>query len=48
MSSTGGVGPQSPLELYEQSEVIWRRDWDALLIGFVFGVLSALAAQSLW
>lgn len=29
--------------LLESAQIQWRRDWDALLIGFVFGVLATLA-----
>lgn len=33
-------------ELLESSRIDWGRDWDALLIGFVLGVLSTLVV--LW
>lgn len=32
----------------EESQVHWRRDWDAVALGFVIGVLTTLAAQRLW
>lgn len=28
--------------------IYWRRDWDALLLGFVLGVLTTLAIQGVW
>ena len=28
-----------PRELLEQATIKWRRDWDALLLGFVIGAL---------
>lgn len=37
-----------PLELLEESAVRWRRDWDAIALGFVLGVLTALAVQAGW
>ena len=38
----------TPRELLEESAVHWRRDWDALMLGFVLGVLATLAAQGVW
>ena len=35
-------------ELLEDSAIHWRRDFDALLVGFVIGVLSTLAAVMAW
>lgn len=37
-----------PQQLLEESQVQWRRDFDAVALGFVLGVLSTLAAQGLW
>jgi hypothetical protein len=34
--------------LLEDSAIHWRRDWDALAIGFVLGVLATLAMQGAW
>ena len=31
-----------PRELLEESAIHWRRDFDAVLMGFVFGVLATL------
>jgi hypothetical protein len=30
-------------QLLESARIEWHRDWDALLIGFVLGVLTTLA-----
>jgi hypothetical protein len=30
-------------KLLESARIDWRRDWDALAIGFVLGVLATLA-----
>ncbi len=35
-------------ELLEESAIYWRRDYDALMFGFVLGVLCVLAVQGLW
>lgn len=35
-------------ELLESSRIVWARDYDAVLIGFVVGVLAALAVGRLW
>lgn len=37
-----------PQQLLEEAQLQWRRDWDALAIGFVLGVLATLAAGRLW
>lgn len=34
--------------LIEQSQIDWRRDWDALVLGFVLGVLATVTVQSMW
>ena len=36
------------IALLESSRVQWNRDWDAVALGFVLGVLATLAAQGLW
>ena len=36
--------PQDPIDLLESARIQWQRDWDALLLGFVMGVLATLAA----
>jgi hypothetical protein len=30
------------------ASIQWSRDWDALVLGFVLGALSVLAAQAVW
>lgn len=30
-------------ELLEASAIHWRRDWDALVLGFILGLVTALA-----
>lgn len=37
-----------PTELLEASAVHWKRDWDAVALGFVLGVLVTLAARGAW
>lgn len=37
-----------PMRLLEDAQVQWKRDWDAVAIGFVLGVLATLAAQGAW
>jgi len=37
--------PSDPRELLETSRIQWARDWDALLAGFVLGVLFTMALQ---
>lgn len=32
-----------PAEFLESSRLVWRRDFDAVLLGFVMGVLTTLA-----
>ena len=34
-------------DLLESASIVWNRDWDALLIGFVLGVLATLAVIGL-
>lgn len=34
--------------LLEQSQINWRRDYDAVLVGFILGVLATLAYQQVW
>lgn len=35
---------QEPVQfLNEEAGIIWRRDWDGLILGFVLGVLATLA-----
>ena len=36
------------VELLESARIIWRRDFDAIALGFVLGVLCALAVRGLW
>jgi hypothetical protein len=38
---------QDPVVFLEESSIQWKRDWDAVLIGFVLGVLATLAAGGL-
>ena len=38
---------QDPLKFLEQSSIQWKRDWDAVLIGFVLGVLATLVCGGL-
>lgn len=35
-----------PREVIEDAQIKWSRDWDALLVGFVVGVLVTLAWTS--
>jgi hypothetical protein len=35
-------------DLLESSRIVWRRDFDAILIGFVLGALAMLAALGWW
>ena len=39
------VSIREPLKLLESSRLDWKRDWDAVLIGFVLGVLVTLAVR---
>jgi hypothetical protein len=32
----------------ESARLDWRRDWDAVAVGLVLGVLLTLAAERLW
>lgn len=32
-------------QLLEEAAVHWRRDWDAVALGFVLGVLATLASR---
>ena len=34
-----------PHELLEESAIYWKRDWDALFVGFALGVLVATIAM---
>lgn len=34
--------------MLEEAAIHWRRDFDAVLLGFVLGALTVLAAQTLW
>ena len=45
MGAPDGCGGRviKPDEFLESSRIQWQRDWDALLIGFVLGVLATLA-----
>jgi hypothetical protein len=43
-----GVSQQTPRELLESSAIHWRRDFDALLVGFVVGVLATIAVWGMW
>lgn len=36
------------IRLLEESQIQWRRDFDAVLVGFVMGVLTTLAVQGGW
>ena len=39
---------ESPQALLESEAIFWRRDFDAIGLGFVLGVLSTLAVQGVW
>lgn len=39
---------QDARQLLEESQIQWRRDFDAVALGFVLGVLTTLAAQGVW
>ena len=39
---------QSPARLLESSQVVWKRDFDAVLVGVVLGVLMTLVVQAAW
>lgn len=34
--------------LLESQAIHWRRDFDAIAVGFVLGVLATLAVQGVW
>ena len=36
------------VRLLEASQIQWKRDFDAVLVGFVLGVLATLAVQGVW
>lgn len=36
------MSEQTPRELLEAAKIEWRRDWDAILVGFVVGVLMGI------
>jgi len=36
------------VHLLEASQIQWKRDYDAVLVGFVLGVLTTLAVQGMW
>ena len=38
----------TPRDILEESAIHWKRDWDALFIGFVLGFLAALVGVSIW
>lgn len=38
----------SARKVLESAGIIWYRDWDAVLFGFVLGVLTTLAMQRVW
>lgn len=38
----------TPEQLLESARIEWKRDWDAMFVGFVAGALSVLAVQGLW
>lgn len=40
------MGVNEPRDVVESIQ--WRRDWDALLLGFVLGVLTTIAVQGAW
>ena len=33
-----------PVALLESSRIVWRRDWDAIAVGFVLGMVAELVA----
>lgn len=35
---------EDPVTFLESARIDWRRDWDAVLVGFVVGVLTTLVA----
>lgn len=35
-------------QFLEESQVQWKRDFDAVFLGFVLGVLATLAAQQVF
>jgi hypothetical protein len=37
-----------PATFLEEASIQWKRDWDAVAVGFVVGVLAALAGVGLW
>ena len=39
---------EDPREFLEAESLIWKRDFDALILGFVLGVLATLAMQGVW
>lgn len=39
-----GAGGSDPQRLLESSRVVWRRDWDAVAVGFVLGIVAEFAA----
>mgnify|MGYP001590626018 FL=1 len=46
VSSTSDM---SPVQLLESARVEWRRDWDAVVIGFILGVsIGSLSVLALW
>ena len=32
-------------QVLEENAIHWRRDWDAVALGFILGVLATLAAR---
>lgn len=39
---------QEAIKLLEESQLQWKRDWDAVAVGFMLGVLATLAVQGVW
>ena len=37
-----------PVAFLESARIEWRRDWDAVAIGYALGALSVLIAQVIW
>ena len=33
---------------WEEASVQWARDWDAVLLGFVLGILSTVVLLDIW
>ena len=45
-TSTGAGG--DPFEFLESQAIVWKRDFDAILVGFVLGAAAACAVMGWW